>query len=359
MHKSDFEKMAEASVALPENARLSAVLNSGKDLSLMFLGGSVTAGYVPNRMVGDCYPKLVKDFCENEYGKDRAVSFENFGTGSFSSELGIITAAKELGRVSPNIVFVEFAVNNGFDKYWADNYESLVRMILNSKNAPAVVIVNAYCNAGYTAEPYMKEIADYYSIPSVSVKSMTEYMSANGAPWSEYSDDTVHPNENGHLMICECIKHIFRLAGKNGVPAPVPQKCCYGNTFETLKFYDEKNLPIISAGAFSEAQGGIVFDSGWRYSPKEKAAEDGDFEFRVDSDYLYIVYEIDCRQDERAKAEIIINGKTAETLDGYSIYGWNNPAVKYIPLPRRGSTVKIKIRKENMNKSFRLFGFGY
>ena len=80
------------------------------------------------------------------FGKDggKNIHFVKAGVGGTPSELGIIRYERDIlkfGEVKPDIVIVEFAVNDEGDETKGICYESLCLKILSGDNMPAVVLL--------------------------------------------------------------------------------------------------------------------------------------------------------------------------------------------------------------------------
>lgn len=351
-------EMAEKSVKISVGNRLAKILHRNKPLRMMWLGGSITTGYVVSKTLEDCFAKLVSQWSK-EYFAPREVASFNLSVGNYNSYMGLITAARELENIQPDIVFVEFAVNNGFDKSYAVSYESLIRRLLNFNNDVAVVIINTCTEDFYTCEPYMQEIADFYKIPSLSVKSMIEFLALNGITWSEYSDDTAHPHLEGHKKIAQCLTYLLERASnmEESDILPVPMECCYGNVFENISFYDNKNLLLKDKmnSSYEKTATDTEFVNCWSYCRNENIP----FTFDVKGQKLLFLY-LQCPDIEYGSIDIYVNDVLLETVDGYSICSWYNPMYKEITLPQdKTSFVSLKMHKGDENKKFIILGFAF
>ena len=67
---------------------------------------------------------------------------------------------------SPDICFMEFAVNDSSDEDCQAAYESIVRDL--TENGVAVVLLFSVTEADYSAQDYMKKIGQYYNLPMIS-----------------------------------------------------------------------------------------------------------------------------------------------------------------------------------------------
>ena len=101
---------------------LSVKLKRGEDINISFLGGSVTEGYGATNSREKSWPTLICQKMEQEYGV--RVNANNRGIGGTCSYLANFRYGADVEPYSPDVLFIEFAVN---DKYDSVTYERVVR----------------------------------------------------------------------------------------------------------------------------------------------------------------------------------------------------------------------------------------
>ncbi|MDE6516645.1 MAG: SGNH/GDSL hydrolase family protein, partial [Acetatifactor sp.] len=145
-----YQQMLEKSlVQTGNNARLKRAIDRarrGEDVTIAFIGGSITQGAGAIPINTECYAyKTFKGFCELVgRGLEENVHYVKAGVGGTPSELGMIRYEKDVLRensVVPDVVVVEFAVNDEGDETKGECYDSLVRKILGAENHPAVILL--------------------------------------------------------------------------------------------------------------------------------------------------------------------------------------------------------------------------
>lgn len=220
---------------VPQTARLAterdgpgnviAKLKAGKEVRIAYFGGSITAqaGY---------RVKTLKWFQE-QYPRAK-VSEINAAIGGTGSDLGVYRLKHDVLDKKPDLVFVEFAVNDGGaepETIWR-NMEGIVRQIW--KTDPKIDICYVYTMVTGFAGDYEKGLfpratgaddmlADYYGIPSISVGYRTAELARAGKLWFVpkkdeagkeipapegvvvWSDDNVHPRDAGHVVYTQAI----------------------------------------------------------------------------------------------------------------------------------------------------------
>ena len=124
------------------NLRLRKALEK-KKVSLAFAGGSITRGWDGTKHLEKNYTDYITDYLSEKYSES---TFEkhNLSTESANSFIGLSITDKVRKEVSPDIVFIEYAVNNECGHEYIVSYESLVRRMLSLPSEPAVVPSESY-----------------------------------------------------------------------------------------------------------------------------------------------------------------------------------------------------------------------
>lgn len=161
---------------------------AGEEITVGFIGGSITEGI----SAGDslCYAKLTHNaLCE--MFPDTTVNYVNAGLSGTPSVLGVVRAERDLfGEKQPDIIFIEFAVNDGGEQQYKDCYESLVKKCLDKENAPAVVLLFTVLKNRYSCQPQMAAVGEHYGLPMISVgNALNPVFDAELMKWDAYSDD--------------------------------------------------------------------------------------------------------------------------------------------------------------------------
>ena len=175
----------------------------GKELVLGFFGGSITQGSLAskqeNTYVYQVYSWWRKTFPQAKF------RYVNAGVGGTTSHYGVSRVVTDLLQYQPDIVIVDFSVNDEANAFFQETYEGLVRRILAWQSRPAVLLLNnVYYSTGMNAQKYHNEVGAWYQIPFVSIKD-TIYQRMKRGEFSveELSPDGLHPNDNGHHLVAE------------------------------------------------------------------------------------------------------------------------------------------------------------
>ncbi len=181
-------------------------LNSKNNLKIGFFGGSITDGFGASER-SRCYRELV--FGEIKKNINRGAIQIAAAIGGTGSNLGLFRLERDLLRHMPDLVFVEFAVNDSKLENTDFYVENIVRNILRSNSDTKIVFLYT-ATADYMTEFYAKgllppavakqeKIAEYYGIPSINAgKALYEKIKEEGSSCEKYLCDGCHPNDEGY-----------------------------------------------------------------------------------------------------------------------------------------------------------------
>jgi hypothetical protein len=236
------------------SGHLMAKIRAGHTVTVAYLGGSITAanGWRPKTTAW-----LQKTFPSARFKEiDAAIG----GTGS---DLGAFRVGHDALQYNPDLLFVEFAVNDGGaapESIWR-SMEGIVRQTW--RKDPRTDIVFAYtihqdmiddvkrgsCPRSASA---MELLADFYGIPSVNfavpvvelleqgkLVFQSDVRPANGRVW--FSTDGCHPRDEGHEIYLKLMAEaITRM--KDGQPADHQAKLA--KTFIAGNWETAKMVPL-------------------------------------------------------------------------------------------------------------------
>ncbi len=153
----------------------------------------------------------------------------NAGIGGTGSLYGAFRVQRDLLEAEPDVVIVEFAVNDA----WIDGaaFEGLVRQILACPSAPAVVLLFMMWQGGGNDQEMQAKVGAHYHLPMVSFRdALWPEITAGRVRWQDDIVDTVHPNDAGHAiaarLVTSQLEKIDTEADPHGVdpldPLPAP-----------------------------------------------------------------------------------------------------------------------------------------
>lgn len=314
---------------------------NGESLVIGFLGGSITQGSLSSTPK-TCYAYLVYEWWKKSF-PNAAFSFVNGGIGGTTSHYGGARAWKDVLCYRPDIVTVDFSVNDDANEFFEETYEGTIRRLLAAPSDPAVVVLNnVFYDTGKNAQDYHNRIADHYGIPHVSIKD-TVYPDVESGKIvrADITPDNLHPNDKGHSLvadeICKLLDSIKAemeeetIAGENIegkstkteasvlLPAPLTE-----NAYEHSRLIQIQDNEAILDGFLVdpiEKKGMLdIFKNGWT------AAHTNDkISFEIECSCLAVQYRKSVQQPV-PKAKAVIDGDEAHAviLDGNFTEDWGD-----------------------------------
>ena len=222
----------------------------GDDITVGFLGGSITQGAVATDDTL-CYAYRVYDWFVRTFPRSR-FTYVNAGIGATDSEYGAARVAEDLLSAQPDFVLMEFAVNDGCDDHYLETYEGCVRQILKSGPDIALVLMNnVFYNEGGSAERIHRQVARHYKLPALSMRTtIFDAILAGRIVKEDITPDDLHPNDAGHKLVADIICSYLESAGygpgNEGGPADELPDPISPNRYENSIKYDNRNSdPVI------------------------------------------------------------------------------------------------------------------
>ena len=309
---------------------------NGESLVIGFLGGSITQGSLSSTPE-TCYAYLVYEWWKKSF-PNATFSFVNGGIGGTTSHYGGARAWKDVLCYRPDIVTVDFSVNDDANEFFEETYEGTLRRLLMAPSAPAVVVLNnVFYDTGKNAQEYHNRIADHYGIPHVSIKD-TIYPDVESGKIvrADITPDNLHPNDKGHRLvadeICKLLDSIKEELEKEdtegkiietndlaSLPAPLTE-----NAYEHSRLIQIQDNEAILDGFLVdpiEKKGMLdIFKNGWT------AAHTNDkISFEIECSCLAVQYRKSVQQPV-PKAKAVIDGDEAHAviLDGNFTEDWGD-----------------------------------
>lgn len=177
----------------------------GDRITIGFLGGSITQGSVAEYH-SNCYAHLVFEWWEQKFPKT-AFTYANAGIGGTTSQFGVARVDRDLMVYNPDMVFIEFSVNDENTPFFKETYEGLVRRVYGNPLQPAVALIhNIMYDKGTTAQEIHQSIGEHYGLPCVCMKTtIYEEVKAGRIANRDITPDDLHPNTEGHALVASVI----------------------------------------------------------------------------------------------------------------------------------------------------------
>ncbi len=368
---------------------------AGKSVTVAYIGGSITQGAGATPINTECYAYKSYQLFQNRFASGNNVKFIKAGVGGTPSELGMLRFDRDVLRdgEKPDIVIVEFAVNDEGDETKGDCYESLVRKILKLDWNPEVVLLFSVFANDWNLQERLRPVGDLYDLPMVSIRDavVEQFTRKEGRVLTknQFFYDMFHPSNIGHTIMADCLQYLFercelrehaRLdAFENGLTEEgmllqrLKLEPVIGGSFENVRLMDKKDVyegAVIETGDFTATDQELQsvemddalnltpeFPYNWMYDGTKTDAEA--FTLCMNCKALVLIFK-DSGEVDVGKAEVFVDGAHVLTADPH-INNWQhcNAAILFNNENSEEHTVKIEIAKEDIDKKFTILGFGY
>ena len=382
------QMLSKSLVQTGNNARLKAAIERakrGEDITIAFIGGSITQGAGAVPINTRCYAyQTFEGLCRLAgKGVDENIHYIKAGVGGTPSELGMIRYERDVcrdGTVTPDIVVVEFAVNDEGDETKGVCYDSLVRKILLAENRPAVILLFAVFANDENLQERLCVVGERYQLPMVSTRDcvVEQFYKKAGegrvVTKNQFFYDCYHPTNIGHKIMADGLLHLMEEVDSSladvdtlemaAVPAPI------GDWFASVWLYDRSSnvdsVRVISVGDFSETDEELQsvemdrnltqtkeFPYNWKH---EKGAKP--FAMEICCTSLVLVYK-DSGAPNAGCAQVFVDGEAVLLADPKQ-NGWThcNPLICFQGRARRTWHVEIRMQPGDEDKEFTILGFG-
>jgi len=329
----------------------------GEDLTVGFLGGSITQGSLASKEE-NMYAYRVFTWWEKTFPQAR-FHYVNGGIGGTTSHYGAARAVTDVLMYQPDFVIVDFSVNDdpeedGPDRndeafpggkasktaFFQETYEGVLRRILGWSSAPAALLLNnVYYDTGQNAQEYHNAVGEWYRVPYVSIRdTIYERMKAGEYTREALTPDGLHPNDKGHALVAGEITAFLERVKERTEEA---DRTAVGSACGMLK---EDDLPApMTANAYENARRLTIREispalAGFRADTREKTGHLDHFKngwigrragdsisFEVEASCIAVQYRKTIRRPA-VSAELILDGDTEHKrkLDGNFGEDWGD-----------------------------------
>lgn len=361
----DEMKLAQEWTGVNKSA-LAAVMKkaeSGKKVTIAVIGGSITQGTISNgtsdstvstkAAYTDTFFKWWKEtFPSVEF------NFVNAGIGATDSYLGVHRVQKDVLDKNPDLVLVEFSVNDWETDFYKKTYDNLIRRILLYKNNPAVMLLFMSQVNGDSSQNNDAYIGTKYELPMISYKNVIIDMMKKAIYTKEQlSGDTVHPSALGHAIAGEIIWKYLNSVYKDediyGKPSTFDKTAVTKDCYLDSEILDSTSIKPDSFGTFKTSNEFATFPNDWTCLEGT-----GDITFTISCKNLGIMYY--CQTNGKGgQFDVYVDGKRVDTLNADFSGGWGNYAKTqecYTSDETAKHTITIKKADDSKENEFSVLG---
>ena len=358
----------------------------GEEVVVAYLGGSITQGAGAKPINTESYAYRSYTMFKNRFGKGNGenVKFIKAGAGGTCSELGLTRYDLDVlrrGTVVPDIVFLEYAVNDAGDETDGVCFESLVRMAMDGPGNPAVILLFSVFMDDFNLQERMIPVGKRCQTAMISLKNAVTPQFSEENPVitkRQYFYDLFHPSNDGHRIMADCIDYFWEQAAAapaETADAVIDATPAIGEKYRGLLAFDRESFGkhdaviSIEPGVFSQKdtmlqyvekddnpQATAEFPDNWMKAPG--SAGDA-FRMRLMCKDLMVVYK-DTGDGAFGKAEVRVDGTVTRVIDPLEV-GWNHCTayVVYESDTAAEHEIEISMAEADTTKGFTILGFGY
>ena len=222
-------------------ADFAARAENREPLNVVFFGGSLTFGANASDPETTSYRGLMARWLREKYPRT-PITFHDAAIGGTGSQLGMFRLERDVLRHKPDLVFLDFTVNDGAEETDVQSlaaYERIVSELLASDAAvmPVLMLFKWHAEKPDDARPPRHEahlkLADSYGLPVANVlDSIRLKVKADTKPADIWNmGDGAHPGDEGYQLFFEAVRDAFNVAVEPKPAAVLPFKPLYGDLY--------------------------------------------------------------------------------------------------------------------------------
>ena len=305
-------------------------LQAGEEVTVAYIGGSITQGSSAGTQ--KCYARLTTDWLEQQF-PDAKINYVNAGIGATGSFIGLSRVDKDVLSYDPDLVFVEFSVNDTTQhtSLNKDAYAALLRKIWNYSTSPAIVTIAMTQEDGTSFMEHHAEIVKNFDLPMISYKDTILDVIANGhITWKDISNDNIHPNVPGHALLSDLITNYLQdviddVDNISGEESDFTADTIYGMRYMNMRLLDSSSITPTNMGGFEDMDSFSNFYNLWYIEKEDGQFTDEDaIEFEFDGSMVYLL--VGMLTKNYTQADVYVDGELANTIDCNFRGGWGDYA---------------------------------
>lgn len=282
----------------------------------------------------------------------------NAGISATDSYLGVHRVQKDVLDKNPDLVVVEFAVNDQDTDLHKQAYENLVRKLLDADPKPAVLLLFTSRVNGENCQDAQAQIGEYYHLPMVSYANVMNDMLRHGIYTAgQLSGDGVHPSALGSAVIGELLARymdgIFQKEAGSIQAGTRPSVYMTSREYEHAGILSCRELDINHMGTFRKVNKSRYFPGNL-----ESSNGSGGLEFTVACKNLGFLY-VRQKDGSGGQFDVYVDGSRVSEInaDNYGAHN-NQPGTVSCFFSEKKSrhTVRIVKKKGSAGDELILYG---
>ena len=222
--------------ARPTVADVARRAEQGEPLSVVFLGGSLTWGANASDPNLTSYRGRMMQWLRETYPRT-AFAFHDAAIGGTGSELALFRLDRDVLAKKPDLVFLDFTVNDDIgtaDPLRLASYERVLRDLRASGAAVLPVLMSLHAQIAAPVEKIParyaahERLAAAYGLVPADTLRVARAAVASGRHTADelypIGRDRTHPDDAGYALFFEAARDAWLRAAASSSPAPIPEK---------------------------------------------------------------------------------------------------------------------------------------
>lgn len=212
----------------------------GEPVTVAFLGGSLTWGANASDPQKTSYRGFMMEWLRQKYPRT-PFTFCDAAIGGTGSQLGIFRLDRDVLAHKPDLVFLDFTVNDdaeATDEESLASYERLVRELLTHDVMVVPVLTMFRWHAEKPDAPLPPrhqahiELAKAYHLPVANtIPVVVEKVTAGTPIQTLWPFDGAHPDDPGYRLFFEAVRDTYEKAAASDTAAVVPANTVFPNLY--------------------------------------------------------------------------------------------------------------------------------
>ena len=338
-------------------------LQNGEEVTVAYIGGSITQGTSAGS--AKCYARLTTDWLEQQFPNSK-INYVNAGIGATGSFIGASRVDKDVLSHDPDLVFVEFSVNDTTQHTQLNkqSYAALLRRIWAHSTSPAIVTIAMTQQNGTSFQEQHGEIVKMFDLPMISYKNtILNVIDKGHITWKDISDDDIHPNTPGHKLLSQLITIYLQdviddVDNISGEESNFNVDSDLGMMYMDLQYLNAGDITPTSIGGFEVMDSFSNFYNVWYVRKRDGQFTDDDaIEFEFEGTNVDLL--VGRLRKYFTQADVYVDDELVKTIDCDFTGGWGDYVdfVNVVSGLENGKhTLKIAPRSQSTNVFFYLAG---
>ncbi|MBR5420343.1 MAG: hypothetical protein IK115_04270 [Lachnospiraceae bacterium] len=314
---------------------------AGEKLTLAYLGGSITGGSGADPMESACYAALTTQWWRDSFPQAE-FEYINAGIGETDSWVGVHRVEEEVLRYKPDLVVVEFSVNDSRQELNTESYDSLLMRILSCESEPAVIPL-MLASKGHSFAYDHAPVIMHYDLPMIAYFNLLD---TGFLPWEAVgNDDGIHPKNAGHALIadllCAYYSSVLEKSGSGEAEAYTLPEAGYGKCR-----YTDASFVYSDTGMQTEGEGFVPMEESFvLHHPGWETESAGSFSFECSARTLGIAYRWYMNPPEGGSAvyDVYVDDVAVATIDPSEGKGWADH-LQYVEILKEDTAAPHRVR---------------